>query len=72
MTRHIFLSQSEITWWGCKIERHLTFFQQGWELPTRLAQKLAEKHLNPIGYSKMKVKLAGKVLSYSVAVAIYI
>ena len=48
-----------------------TFFNKDQKLPTRLAPKLTEKHLNPNGFSKMKVKLAAQVLSHSVAAAMF-
>ena len=47
-----------------------TFFNKEQKLPIRTAPKLTEKHLNPNGFSKMKVKLASQVLSHSVAAGI--
>ena len=49
----------------------INFYKKDEKLPTRLAPKLTEKHLDPNGFSKMRVKLAAQVLSHSVAAAIY-
>ncbi len=46
------------------------FFVKDEKLPIRMALKLTEKHLNPNGFTKMKVKLATQVLSHSVAAAL--
>ena len=46
------------------------FFVKDEKLPIRMAPKLTEKHLNPNGFTKMKVKLATQVLSHSVAAAL--
>ena len=45
-------------------------FRKDQKLPTRMALKLTGKHLNPNGFTKIKVKLAKQVLSHTLSAAI--
>ena len=46
------------------------FFEKDQKLPIRMAPKLTERHLNPNGFTKMRVKLATQVISHTVAAAL--
>lgn len=43
------------------------FYDKDQKLPIRVSPKITDKHINPNGFSKMKVKLAAQVFSHSVA-----
>ena len=48
-----------------------SFYQREHKLAIRMAPKLTEKHIDPNGFLKMRVKLVSQIFSHSVAAGIY-
>ena len=40
------------------------FYDKDQKLPIRVSPQITDKHINPNGFSKMKVKLAAQVFSH--------
>ena len=61
--RYDFDCEGEVASW----QDSRIFHDKGQKLPIRVSPKITDKHVNPNGFSKMKVNLAAQVISHSVA-----